>query len=305
MRYYFLLRIKTGRRFLKEWGVPFWLFLIILPLLFALLYITVKQNSDYAPYAISYLGFSVLFSSVNRNRIHFLKTLFSPSQYVKIRIVEKSIVFTPLGILCVFNGFWWTSLLLILLFILSFLWQGIELFNTSMPTPFARQPFEFIVLFRKMWFLYLLLYLIAIIGIWVSNSTLSLVMLALIYLTSMQAYDTIEPEEIIWNYNIGIRKFLFHKIKRGVWQITLLTFPLLIALCIFFWTQSLWIAMIWGGANLLLILLVLIKYAIYPRRINLIDSIVITFVAVLPFFIPFLYFYYYRKACEKLKKYGL
>lgn len=294
-----------ARRFLKEWGVPFWLFIIFLPLLFALLYVTVKQNSDYAPYAISYLGFSVLFSTGNRNRIHFLKTLFPSEQYLKVKLVEQSIVFTPLWTLCVLNGFWWTSLLLLLLFVLSFFRQGTEIFNRSMPTPFTRYPFEFIVVFRKMWFLYLLLYLIAIIGIWVSNYTLSLVMLALIYLTSMQAYDTIEPEEIVWNYNIGIQKFLFHKIKRGVWQITLLTFPLLIALCTFFWDQSLWIVLIWSSANLLLILLVLIKYAIYPRRINVMDSLVITFVAVLPFFIPFLYFYYYRKACEKLKEYGL
>lgn len=305
MRYYFLLRIKTVKRSLKEWGLPFWLFIIFLPVLFFFLYITIRQNPNYAPFAVCYFGFSILFSSVNRNRIHFLKTLFSAEQYLKIKLVEQSIVFSPLWILCILNGLYWTSLLLALLFILSFFWQGIEFFNRSTPTPFVRHPFEFIVAFRKMWFLYLLLYFIAIIGIWVSNSTLSLVMLALIYLTSMQAYDEIEPEEILWNYTIGIRKFLFHKIKRGIWQITLLTSPLWIALSVFFWDQSHWITLIWASANLLLILLVLMKYAIYPRRINIIDSIVITSVAVLPFIIPFFYLYYYRKAYDNLKKHGL
>lgn len=305
MKYYFTLQLKIAKRSVEEWGLPFWLAGGLLMGLMVLLYSVAQRFPQYALYGIVYLGLSMLLTNSTTDRINFLKSVFPQNTYIKIRIIEHTIILSPLLLVSVICSFWWSGLLLIAFIPLFAFWSGVEISGTRIPTPFTRFPFEFIILFRKMWFFYLLLYGIAIIGIVVSNFNLGIVMLALMCLISLQAYDEQEPTHVLWNYSMSISTFLKHKIIRGVSQLSLLILPLSISLCVFFPTHIHWVLIVWGGGSLLVVLSILMKYASYPRKINILDGFIIALFAVFPLLTLAIFPYYYKKANKNLKQHGL
>lgn len=305
MKYYFTLQLKIAKRSVEEWGIPFWLAGGLLVGLMVLLYSLAQRFPQYMPYGIAYLGLSVLLANSTIDRINFLKTIFPRNIYIKVKVIEHTTILFPLLLISVICSFWWSGLLLITFIPLFVFWRGVGTSHHRIPTPFTRFPFEFIVLFRKVWALYLLFYAIAIIGIVVSNFNLGIVMLAMMCLVSLQAYEEQEPVHILWNYSMRVNTFLKYKIRRGVSQLLLLILPLSIALCVFFPTQIHWVLIVWGGGSLLLALSILMKYASYPRKINILDGFIIAIFAIYPLLTLAIFPYYYKKASKRLKQHGL
>lgn len=305
MWYYFKLRLKTTVRFGKDIGLPIWISFILFSLIFFSLYSLSQKHPTYAPYGIIYIGWVTIYSNSSTQHVNFLKTIFSYKNFITVRFLELTILLSPLLIISIFSYSWWTLLLLLLLILISTFSKGLNLSYKSIPTPFSKKPFEFIIYFRKAWLLFVLLYLVAGIGLYVSNPNLCMFILAITYLTSLQSYNEMEQENILWNYSMKPRKFLVHKIKRGILQISQLALPLLLVISFFFPENLLWHLAIWGLSCLSLILIILVKYALYPRPIGIMEFFLIAFSTFIPFFIFLLYFYYYRKANANLKRYGL
>src|SRR5690606_9388022 len=113
------------------------------------------------------------------------------------------IITIPWLFIAVFITNWY--LLLFLLF-LVFMMAFVVPKNTkrSLPTPFSRSPFEFILFFRRS-YVYVLLVDSVLIGIacYFGNFNLGLVCLVVTLLTAMSAQDFREPDFFVWSYDLG------------------------------------------------------------------------------------------------------
>lgn len=303
MGYYFKLRLKSILRSGKDIGLPIWMLFVLFSLLFYILFVLCQRYPTYAPYGIIYIGWLTIYSNSNRQHISFLKTQFSHKRFLIVRLVESTVLFSPLLLITIFTYSWWTFLLLLLFILIATFSKGFHLSTRPTPTPFSKKPFEFIIFFRRSWLLFILLYVIAGIGVYVSNPNLCLLVFAFTCLINAQVYSEIEQENILWNYSMKPDVYLWHKIKRGLLQAALLVIPMLIVLSLFFPESLLWYIAIWGATCLFLALLIMVKYAVYPRPIGIMEFYFIAVGSVIPLIIFLLYFYYFKKAIINLKQY--
>ena len=84
------------------------------------------------------------------------------------------------------------------------------------PTPFYKRPFEFVVGFRKSFFLIFLLYSILTIALVVSNLNLGIFAMMAIYLVLSGYYSSAEPSFFVWIYALTPANFLGYKIRTVV-----------------------------------------------------------------------------------------
>ncbi|SMG06162.1 hypothetical protein [Sphingobacterium psychroaquaticum] len=302
MNYYFALQYRIAKRSIEEVGVPFWVGMLVLIGLLIAGYFICQRFPDYADLLLLYTGTSFLLTQTGSQRIDFLKTTFPEKKFRKVRLCESLLYILPLVILAGLVGAWFA---LGILPIAAYLFAMNTLtFQTrrSFPTPFRKYPFEFIILFRKFFWLFVALYGLGAIGIYVDNFNLSIFAAAVIILVAVgDAYSVIEPEEILWSNSRSPDRFLGYKIGRGAIQLSGLILPLLTLMSFFFREQTPWIALCWIIGCLLLALMVVLKYKSYPKPIGLIEG----FSFVICIFIPILVFalfpYYYSKAKKNIQ----
>ena len=301
MNYYFSLLGKIIKRHLKGWGLSWFTASLLCIGVFFLLYICTLKYPAYAGYLFMYFGLSVLYLLAGAERVAFLKILFPiKKQFIVVRVLENFCSLVLLLILAVyFSYFLAAAVLLCSIFLFAYL-GGVNRSKRSLPTPFRRYPFEFIIHFRRSWYVYLFLFALAAIALIVQNFNLLAVVVAVLGVVGLQAYAEVESVELQWHYSMSPANFLQHKIKRGVLQQSLLLFlPLLVAAFVFP-NQILWLLLIGLVANALLILAILMKYAVFPRRIGVVMTFILLMAIVLPFLLIGLIPYYYRVAQRNL-----
>ena len=116
-------------------------------------------------------------------------------------------------------------------------------------------------------------------------------------------YVKSEPKYFVWIYNDSAEKFLRSKIKIIVFYIGILTLPITILTGIFY-TDKLFILIIFQIIwSLNVILMLLIKYALYPSDTNPTQLILLFMSFTFPPFTFFFIYNYYKKALLNLKTY--
>ena len=301
MNYYFFLQGRIIKRCLEGWGLSLFGAGLLCIGVFFLLYVFALRYSAYAGYVFTYFGLSVLYMLTDVERITFLKILFPlKKQFIVVRVFENMCCLVLFLILTVYFAYFSAAaVLLCSIFLFAYL-DGSNRSKRSLPTPFRRYPFEFIIHFRRSWYVYLLLYAVAAIALFVQNFNLLAVVLAVLGVVGLQAYAEVESVELQWNYSMSPAKFLQHKIKRGVTQQSvLLLLPLLVAAMVFP-GQVLWLLVIFLIANVVLILAIVMKYAVFPKRIGLVMTFILLMAIGLPFLLIGLIPYYYRVAQRNL-----
>src|SRR5690606_1791957 len=144
-----------------------------------------------------------------------------------------SLLISPsLVILLLHDQWWYVCLLAVLSIVFAFL--SFRTFGRSIPTPFTKQPFEFIIGFRRSYLLLLVLYVLAGIGFYVCNPNLVLFCLACIALICICYYLLPEPIFYLWNDHHTAKGFLMRKFGRGILHCLLLTLLLLLIFVLFF-----------------------------------------------------------------------
>lgn len=304
MTYYFKLQYRIFRRSMEESGMPFIVGLVLLlALLLAFYHVVMLRYVLVSQVLVPYLSLSLLFFFSDKQRVDFLRTAFSKKQFYRLRLLENIVTVLPLVLLACAAGYW-LSAVLSLLFVWPFtFFKPIGRWKGALPTPFRRYPFEFIIFFRKRLWLLLLMAALLSIAIYVDNVNLSLGVFAAVCLTIVgEVYHVIEPEIILWNFNKRPGNFLKQRFYRGLLQFVVLLLPYVLALVLFFSAQLIWIALgVFMGSGLLLMLL-LMKYAIYPRQAGL-PEMVAMFIALTPVGFLVLIYYYFRKAKRNLERY--
>lgn len=303
MKDYFKLQYTLIKREVNDAGFPFFVMpLFVIAILFALTALLGRYPS-WASYLIALIVAQLLFSLNGNERNDFLKNLYSRKRFVSIRLAENILIALPfLFLLTVYQQWLSLSFVLILVHLFPFL-RGNLSTARAMPTPFTRQPFEFIVGIRSSWFTLLITHLVAAISLYVGNSNLTLFCLVVVILICGSFYYFTERELFVWEHSQSPRQFIFMKIKRGILNCSTLLLPIVFAFTFRFPTLVWILLIVYLFALSFICLIVCIKYAAYPRSIGLPEMTVLTFSCLFFPLIITLIPYYYIQATRKLKDY--
>ena len=297
---YLRLQYKLLTRHIKAMGLPIPVAFLLLLGLGYLIHYALVQYPVFGCYAVILGNFQLLFLLTEKNRNDFLKNTYSKREFHTIRLWENGLVILPSFIILLVHNQWLYTLLLILLAVV-FAFLTFKTFGKSIPTPFAKKPFEFIIGFRRSYLLLLVLYLLAGIGFYVANPNLVLFCIACIALTCVFYYQLPEPIFYLWNVHHTPRDFLMRKFRRGILQCLLVTLPLILIYILLFPSDLFNACILLGGIFFLLPFAITLKYVAYPREINFPEGFALalcfSFYPLILALLPF----YYIKAINNLK----
>ena len=301
MKYYFQLQYKMLNRQIIEFGLPpFFGYLLGSVAFVALSFFLFFKMPSYAAYIYGGLGLSVLtmLSGIERNG--FLKSIFTDKFYSQVRLVENALVILPFVIFLLFkNNLWIALVVLVFSSVLAF-FNTRQQWNYTIPTPFSKQPFEFVVGFRKTFYVFLGAYFLTYMAISVGNFNLGVFALLVIFFTYLSFYAEPEDPFFVWIFSMTSKQFIFKKIKTALLFSTLLSLPIIISLGIAFPNNIgvLFISQLLGYLYLLTILLA--KYAAYPKQMNVPQAVIIGLGLWLPPLLLGIIPYFYRQSIKRL-----
>lgn len=280
-------------RRLSDYGIHRIVFYILAPLLFITASFIIFEKIEHAEYF--YIGIAVYTQAIlsNQERNTFLKSQFEHSTLNIIRHSESLLLASPFLLILIYKQFYLVSILLLLIVLI---FPFIKIKSTSrfiLPSPFSKQPFEFLVGTRKSILLMLFGFFLIGIAIYVGNFNLGLFGLVLLPLTTLNFYTEPEHSYYMWVHAFTPNQFLNYKIKQGWIHYTILNLIGATVLICAFPHQFILVLISLGIGYLYLTTIILAKYTMYPRfiQIGMIIIIVISFAFPLLLFIliPLLY----------------
>ena len=243
MKEYLRLNFIMTNRKLRDFGMHPFIAYVVMLVGFIGLSIYLFSKTDYAQYVYIFLALSLVSRLSEFNRNDFLKSIFSKSKYIKIRLLENSIVILPFVIFLAFKLLF-ISILAIIIFSLIMTLMNFDVgVNLTIPTPFSRFPFEFTVGFRNTFYIFLFSYFLLFMSVKVGNFNLGIASLVLVFLTSISYYFKPESEYYVWTYKSNARNFIIKKISVAILYSTILSLPIVIILSMFF-TENIYIIII-------------------------------------------------------------
>jgi len=226
-------------------------------------------KTEYAIWIYPVILISVLFRLSGVERNNELQNIFSGKKYLSLRIGENLLLSVPFHVYLVFEM---EFLVLLLTFPIAIGFTFIKskrLWNRTIPTPFKKFPFEFIVGFRKtIWFIIIAYFLIGK-AIQVDNFNLALFGLGLVFLICMSYYRLPEPSHFVWIYSYRTKNFLRKKFMTSVICVSILLVFGLLSVFIAF-PQNWYITLaVYLGGYVLLGSIIVAKYSAYPNEMNI------------------------------------
>lgn len=303
MNKYFFIQYQRLKRFYSDNGIHPVLGYLVSVILFIFVSLIVVAYNNYGIYL--YGGIAILFttnlSEFKRNE--FLKYCFTPKDYRVIRIIENFILVFPFCLILIYKEHYLIALFLSVICVLMSFINISKISSFTIPTPFHKKTFEFIIGFRKTFIFLIFSYFIAYKAVEVNNFNLTYVSYLSILIIVLTYYNDIEDVFYVWIYNRSAKGFLNEKLWTAAKQMVILCLPVLIVVGLAFPSKILiQLAMI---VVLLaaLIFTVLIKYSAYPNRIDPSTAKILILVFFIPPLLLFLWPILYKDSVEKLKKY--
>ncbi len=293
MKHYFLLQKKIIDRQLVALGLQPFLGYALLVLAFFGSSFYLFSKTDFAHYIYSAFAGSFVWKMSEKSRCEFLKLCFPSKIYFKVRAIENILIVLPFFGFLVFKNYFSMAFILLIISILSIFHTTKNDFQWVIPTPFFKNPFEFLVGFRQAFLAIIGCYSVAVIAVKVDNLNLGLVVFMLLALVAMSFYAKPEPYFYVWVFSDNRKQFIFKKIKIAILHSFILFLPINMLLTVFYFDKILLILGIQFLGILYIILSLLGKYAAYPSEINLAQAFSIGLCVVFPplllVFIPLFY----------------
>jgi len=303
MKDYFLLQFTLITRSIKDLGIN--------PFIGSLIYLAGFVGiSSFLFYKTAFAGYAYILISLaltaklsESNRINFLKLCFKDNDLKRIRIIENSIVSLPFLIVLVYNHQFIGAIFLLICSIVFVFSSFNTPVNWTIPTPFSKKPFEFIVGFRNTFFVYPMVYLLTFIAIAFDNFNLGIFSLLLIFFITLGFYLKPENDYLVWSFALTPKQFMLSKLKTGLVFASVLSFPILVALSIFYYEECGLIITFYLIGCLSLITIISAKYAAFPNEINFVEGFIILNCMSFPPLLLLLAPYFYFKATHTLQHY--
>ncbi|WP_306641117.1 hypothetical protein [Sanyastnella coralliicola] len=303
MKVYFSLLFKISTRAIRQVGLH--------PVLGALLAVAAFTTLTMVLYAqTAWAGlfmvlFGVYFQSLlmSTQRTEFLELHFGKRQRQRIRLLENSLVGLPFLIVLLASAEWLLCLLFVAVTCVTSFFSFQQVYVRSIPTPFGKSPYEFVVGFRRIWWVLMVAGVLLAIGIGVDNPNLAVSSVVAIQLAIASFYSTPEPDFFVWNSNRSWSAFLKWKLGVMLKNTSLLIAPFSLVFLLVY-PENWWVWGIICAVGILLIaLVVLAKYAAFPYAISLPHAVIIALCVSFPPLIPLAAAFLSANARKSLKRY--
>lgn len=301
--YYFKLQFKVHRRKLMDFGLPFLPTSIVLPLIFFYVSNSFLDNTkyDHAPHIYGIIALVIISKLSRPKRTGFLKSIFNKNDYPVIRVLENTACCLPFVGILLYKGLYvYAFSTYILSTILAFLNFRIS-FDLTLPTPFGKTPFEFTIGFRNTFLIFPIAYFLTYVSVSINNFNLGIFSMLLISAICMSYFSKVENRYYVWNFNLPPKQFLRYKTRTCYIGFSLLTFPIVITLSIFFFDKIDVIIVFLTMCYVYLTLMSYAKYANFPNKIGLSQGILIVMGLVFPPLLFVLVPYFHSKSIKSLK----
>lgn len=302
MKAYFELQFKMANRRLKDTGFAPLLAYIILTLGFVALSIFLFAKTEFAQYAYMLAALTLIGKLSETRRTEFLKICFGNTKLKQIRVAENFICALPFLIFLLYQQLIFTALLLAVLTTILALVNFSTTLNFTLWTPFSKRPFEFTIGFRNTFYLIFIAYALTIIAVSVHNFNLGVFSLLLVLATTLSYYNKPENEYYVWIHNLNAQKFLFSKIKTAMLFSASLALPIAITLAIFYPQNIGILALFFLVGCLLLIGVIVGKYAAYPDEMNIVQGVLLALCLWFPPMLVVLIPYFFKKSENRLSR---
>ncbi len=273
MKYYFTLQYRRTIRLLDEIGLHPILALVLGVTAFLGVSKFLFLKSEIAGLVYWGMTISILTNLGKEKRNDQLKAIFNKRDYLLVRLWENGLLLLPFFFYLCWEQVFLLALTLIPISMGLAVFTNLPQIQTTIPTPFKKFPFEFIIGFRKTaWFIFLV-YLLSIKALEVGNYNLGVFALAVLFFVSMSFYSKPEDEYYCWIFSMSPVEFLLKKIASGLICLSILTIPIFITIIVFF-PENIWITI---AVQLLgyiyLSSMILAKYSGFPKGLNIAHGI--------------------------------
>jgi hypothetical protein len=281
-------------RHLRDAGLPPAVGYALLVLVFVGCSLYLFQKTEFAEplYLLSALALIGQLSETRRN--DFLKICFRDDMLKRIRIAENVLTVLPFLLFLAYKQLFYAVLVLFLVTVLLALVQFRTVLYFTIPTPFYKKPFEFLVGFRNTFYLIAAAYALTGIAVSVGNFNLGIFAMLFVFAIALTYYGNPEAEYFVWIHNNNAGQFLLNKIKTALWYALWLALPVALTIGIFFPENMAFIALFMGIGMAFLACMIAAKYAAYPYSINIAQAVLLSFNVWFPplllVFIPYFFF---------------
>lgn len=303
MKYYFSLQRSILFRKINAFGLNPFLGIFIGLFLFILFSLSLFSRVSYSGYIYVFLAFSVLLKLNELKRIRFIENLFSKKKFIQVRLIENGILSIPFLTILILHSCFIEAIILCLGSIIIVGFNFKTKLNYVIPTPFYSYPFEFLIGFRKTFYIFFLAFFLIFKAISVSNFNLGVFSLALIFITCLSFYSEIEPIYYVWIYSCSPQEFMYRKIKTGVLYYLLLSLPFSILLVLFFKSEMGVILILQVFFLIYFIISILVKYAIFSKTSGIPQVFLFLISIILPPLLIGLIPYFYTRSIKNLTPY--
>ena len=301
MKHYFYLQLLITNRKIKETGInPILAYLLGLGA-FLLIAAYLFQKTEFAKYIVLLTYLSLLPKLSENNRTDFFIATFGDRLKNKIRILENVLVSIPFNMVLLYQNALLEAALLCAIAIILAVFSFKTNVNFTLPTPFAKRPFEFLVGFRKTFYIFPMAYFLTLIAIQVGNFNLGIFSMLLIFGTVLSFFAKPEQAYYVWVHAYTPKKFLLHKIATATQYTSILVAPVLVSL-LFFYPNEFHIVLLFFLIGLLFVwTIILAKYSAYPNEMSLPEGMLLAFSVYFPPMLLVMIPFFYKKSIQKLK----
>ncbi|WP_108803413.1 hypothetical protein [Aquimarina sp. Aq107] len=300
MKFYYLLQCKRLYRSFKDFGTEPIIGYPIIIVLFYWLSIFFFNKVPYASYFYIALSVAFVYTFSSSGHSGFLKQHFSSFNLRKIKLLNSLLGALPFAIFLLYKACYVEVVFIVLLTLLVSLFKKRNKVSLVIPTPFNKKPFEFIIGFRKTFWLFLLIYGLVFIAIVKANFNLGLFAIVAVFLTCSGYYMKQDPEFYIWIYAMNSKEFLMRKVLIAIKYSSLLTIPMFVFLSVFYLNQ-IYIAVLFLMLGwMYLIMFVFMKYAFRSQGLEIMQGVIGVLCILFPPLMIITLPYFYNKALSNL-----
>jgi len=269
MKYYFKLQYTRLIRWFLTIGIHPFIGVAFVLILFIALSKLLFYKTEYANWIYLGIAISLIFnlSGVQRNKE--LSIIFRKKNYLLLRIIENSLVIAPFQIYLLFEKEFLITLLLVPLLVIFAFIKTNQYWIKTIPTPFKKLPFEFIIGFRKTFWLIGIVYFLIFKAIQVDNYNLGLFGLGILFFISMSYYQKPEPKYYVWVYSYHAKHFLIRKLVTSIICVSILSILAFISILIGFSHNWLTTVLVYLVGCIFLGSMIVAKYSAYPYEMNI------------------------------------
>jgi uncharacterized membrane protein len=302
MKYYFRLQYAMLNRSLRDFGMNPMAGYVLSVAAFAGLSVYLFDKTTLAEYLYILVAISFIYVLSQTRRNDFLKSCFSDKTYYLIRFTENTILAAPFFIVLILEHCFLSAASLMMASGVLVFFDVENKFRFSLPTPFYKRPFEFVVGFRNAFYVFFFAYFLSFMAVSVGNFNLGIFAMILIFLICFTFYTNPEDEYYVWVFSLSPKNFLLQKMKIAILFASMLILPVVASLSLVFTENAGTVFAFLGLGYLFLITVILAKYSAFPDRMNLPQGFLLAFSLWFPPLLLGVIPYFYLQSVKRLNE---